>query len=189
MRSCRGILLILVLTAAIPRSLWAETSVPLDLQVELLWKVVRFERGFVERGRDVITLVLVVRPGSPESARAAARLAKLLERSGEVARKPVNVVLHSYASAAQLKAEVLAASAQLVYLTPGLDSEIPAIAGALSGVPVIIVSTDGDQVELGVVLAFALVSGRPRIALNLGQARRQGLDFNSDLFRLARVIR
>lgn len=165
-----------------------ETTVPVDLQVDLMRRVVRFERGFAGRGGAEVKLILVQRgSGSPDPV--AAQLGKALEGAKEIGGKPLKIVAHRFSSAATLKKAVAAESAQLVYLTPGMEAEMEGIAAALAGVQVITISTDGDQVDRGAVLGFELVSARPKIALNLGQARKQGLDFNSDLFRLARVVK
>lgn len=163
----------------------AETTVPLELQVDLMRRVVRFERGFAGRAGEQVKLLLV----APGRGAVAPQLGKALEAVKEIAGKPIQVSTHRFSTAADLKGAVTREGAQIVYLPPGLLAETPAIAAALGGVPVITVCTDGDQVEHGAVLGFELVSARPKIVLNLGQARRQGLDFNSDLFRLARVIK
>ena len=186
--ACRRALVLAALLAS-PTAARAETTVPLDLQVDLLWKVVRFERGLLDRAGPKVTLMLVLRPGNATSSRSGAQLEKALERVKEIGGKPVRIVLHPYTSIPALKAAVAAEGAQLVYLTPGFDTDVPVMAGALAGVPVITIATDGDQVERGVILGFELVSAKPRISLNVGQAKRQGLDFNSDLFRLVKVVK
>lgn len=166
----------------------AETTVPLELQVDLLRRVVRFERGFAARARDQVKVLVVVRPRSGDSESTAASLSKALEAARDIAGKPIQVSLHRFSSAALLKKAVLGAGAQIAYLPPGLEDDMDAIAAGLAGVPVITIATDGEQVDRGAVLGFELVSARPKIALNLGQARRQGLSFEADLLRLARVV-
>jgi hypothetical protein len=175
-----------VLSASAPAALvHAETTVPLELQVDLMRRVVRFERGFASRAGEQVKFLLV----TPGKGTAAPQLGKALEDAKEIAGKPIRISTHRFSTAAALKGAVAKEGAQIVYLSPGLEAEMSAIAAALGGVPVITISTDGDQVERGAVLGFELVSARPKIVLNLGQARRQGLDFNSDLFRLARIIK
>ena len=176
LRRLIGIATMLGALCAAASSAWCETMVPLDLQVELLRKVVRFERGFVERAGGQVTILLVVRGGDPNSERAGAQLARAFENAKEIAGKPIKVVRQGWSSAASLKKAVAAANAQLVYLTPGFEAEAGNIAGALAGVAAITVSTDGEQVDHGIVLGFELVSARPKIALNLGQAKKQSLD-------------
>ncbi|HZS42436.1 MAG TPA: YfiR family protein [Polyangia bacterium] len=167
----------------------AETTVPIDLQVELLRKVVRFERGFASRAGARVGVLLVVLPDSAASERAASQIAKALERSPEIAGKPIKLTVHRYASPSALKRSIAQESASIVYLTPGPDGELAAIASALEGVQVVTISTDGDQVDRGIVLGFELVSAHPKIDLNITQARKQGLDFDSDLLRLAKVVK
>lgn len=166
----------------------ADTTVPLELQVDLLRRVVRFERGFAARAGAEVKILVVSRPGDAESERSAATLGKALESARDIAGKPLRVVTHSYSGAAALKKAAQGAGAQIVCLAAGLEGELEAIAAALATLPVLSVTTDGDQVGRGAVLGFALVSARPKIILNLPQARRQGLDFEADLLRLARVL-
>ena len=45
----------------------------------------------------------------------------------------------------------------------------------------------GD-VPKGIVLSFDLVSGKPKIVVHLGQAKRQDVQFKAELLKLARVI-
>ncbi|HYU16258.1 MAG TPA: YfiR family protein [Candidatus Acidoferrum sp.] len=164
-------------------------SVPFELQADLMKKVVRFERGFVARCGPEVDLLLVMRDGDTRSERAAAQLAPALRALGAIAGKPVVLAVLRYSTAAALKDAVVRGRVDLIYLTPGLEPDVSAIAATLEGVPVITVAGDGGEVDHGAVLGFELVSARPRISINLGQARKQGLDFNSDLFRLARVVR
>ena len=167
----------------------ADPTVPLDLQVDLLRKVVRFERGFGSRGAAQVTLLLVGRPHDADGERAAAQIAGAVARAPEIAGRPVKVVAHDYSSPEALRRVVSDGGVQLVYLLPGLHGDIAAIAAALDGLATITVSTDGEEVERGAVLGFELASAHPKIVLNLGQARKQRLDFDSDLFRLARIVR
>jgi hypothetical protein len=167
----------------------AETTVPLDLQVDLLQRVIRFERGLPGRAGAQVNLAVVSRSGNSGSEKTAAQLAKALEKVTELAGKPTKVTTISVANAGALKQAIGSGSLHIVYLAPGFEKDLAAIAAALEGQPVITLSTDGDQVDAGAVMGFELVSAKPRIVLNLGQAKKQGLDFNSDLFRLARVVK
>jgi hypothetical protein len=166
----------------------AEITVPLELQIDLARKVVHFERGFVERAGAQVKVLLIARTGNATSERVAEQLANQLAQS-QVAGKPVALLRGGYQNAAALRKSVVDQRVVLLFLAPGLELEMPGIAAALAGIPVITVGTDGDMVDQGAILGFDLVSARPRISVNLGQARKQQLDFNSDLFRLARVVK
>jgi hypothetical protein len=166
----------------------ADTTVPLDVQAELLCKVLRFERGLVERAGPEIHMILVDLPGNPKSGHAAKQLTQALGHA-QVAGKKVRVIRHHYTSPDELKRAIVSERAQVAILTPGFAAQLPRIAAGLVGIRVITMSTDADLVPLGVVLGFELVSSRPKIAINLTRAKQQNLDFNSDLFRLAKVFK
>ncbi len=173
---------------AAPATASAETTVPVDLQVDLLMRVMRFERGVREHGGVPAKLLLVVNPASSASTRAGAQVEKAVSRSRD-AGKWLTLVKHAYSSPAALKKAIAQEGVRLVYLTPGMEGDLAAIADALAGTPAVTVHTDGDQVERGAVLGFELAAARPRIVLNLAQAQKQGLEFDADLFQVARVIK
>jgi hypothetical protein len=174
-------------TASNVRGALADVTVPLEIQADLLCKVVRFERQFVQRAGAEIKILIVDREANRKSVQAAKQLEQALGRV-EIAGKKVKTVIVHYTAAASLKQAVAGESAAILFLTPGFESQLKDIATSLEGVRVITVSTDGDQVPGGVVLGFELVSSHPKIVINLAQAKKQKLDFNSDLFRLAKVF-
>jgi hypothetical protein len=166
-----------------------EVTVPAELQVQLLGRVVRYEHGFAAHGTDPVHVLLVERPHHAESQRVAAQLAAALGHSADLGGRPVTVVRLEYTSASALRAETQRASATIVYLAGGLASEIGGIATSLSGMGVITVSAVGADVDQGAVLGFELASSRPQIAVNLPRATEQQLHFSAQFLRLARVVR
>lgn len=179
---------LLVLLATWGRPVAAETSVPIDLQVDLLRKLVRFERGFVARAGGSVVVLIVTRASDPVSVRVVAQMREAFSRINDIAGRPIRLVTEEYTSPKLLRTKVDAENASLVIVPPGLAGELGAIAPAFAGRTSITMTTDGDQVSSGAVVGFELVSSKPKIVLNLGQARRQHLDFDSDLFRLCKVI-
>ena len=164
-----------------------EVAVPIRLQLELLERVVRYERGFASASTPVHVLV-VGRNGSAESARTTAQLLAGLRQSRRLGGRPMDVTQVSYTNAAALRSEVRRVDADVLYLGARLDGEIPLIAAALSGTTLITVSAVAADVDRGMVLGFELVSSRPRIVVNLTAARASGLRFNAQFLRLARIV-
>jgi hypothetical protein len=76
-----------------------------------------------------------------------------------------------------------------VFLGPGLESEMARVRAALTGLDVISVAASREYVPLGAVLGFELASGKPRILVNLPQARKQNVDFRADVLKMMRVYR
>jgi hypothetical protein len=176
-----------VMTAGLARG--DEVTVPATLQVQLLGRVVRYERSFAARPTEPAHVLIVVRARSPESLRIASQITSALSQSPQLGGRNVTVGRVDFVSAAALRAEVERSHATIAYLTAGLAGEIEGIAAALSGLSVMTVSAVGGDVDHGAVLGFELASSRPQIAVNLGTASDQGLQFSAQLLRLARVVR
>ena len=164
-----------------------EVAVPIRLQLELLERVVRYERRFASASTPVHVLV-VGRNNSAESARVTAQLLVGLRQSRRLGGRPMDVTQVSYTSATALRSEVRRVDANILYLGARLDGEVPLIAAALSGMTLITVSAVAADVDRGMVLGFELVSSRPRIVVNLSAARASGLRFNAQFLRLARIV-
>jgi hypothetical protein len=58
----------------------------------------------------------------------------------------------------------------------------------LVGLYIISVSPVPEDVARGIVLGFEVVSGKPKLLVNLPRARQQNVAFKPELLRLARVI-
>ena len=162
-------------------------AVPVDLQIELLGRVAPYERGLARGGGDLRVLVVSKR-GHAVSTRTTAQVVAALRRTGTMLDRPIRIDELVFESASQVLAAATSRSASMVYVTPGLEDAIPALRDAFAGHRILTVSAVGDHVAQGVVLGFEIASSRPRIVVNLTQARRQQLDFSAQLLRLARVV-
>jgi hypothetical protein len=189
MRSCALVLFAVLVAMSAGLAHGDEVRVPADLQVELLGRIVRYERSFAARTSETAHVMVVSRPRDAESQRVAAQLAAAITGSLELGGRRATVARSEFSSAAAMRAEVEQSGAAIVYLAPGLSHEMANIAAALAGIPVITVSAVGGDVDHGAVLGFELVSSRPQIAVNLGRATAQRLQFGAQFLRLARVVR
>jgi hypothetical protein len=93
----------------------------------------------------------------------------------------------TYSSASALAELVRAKRAAIVYLGPGLDKHVPPIRDALSSLDVLSVGAIPSYVPAGIVLGFDLVSGRPKLLIQLSQARRQNVAFPASVLNLMKV--
>lgn len=166
-----------------------ELNVPISVQVDLLGRILYYERGLQNRPEDQLSVLVLVRARNNESLRAAGQLEAQLERAKTLGGKKLSYRRVSFESAAQVRKAVLAERAYLLYLTPGLDDELGNVAAGLKGITVLTVSTLAGAVQGGTVLGFELVSSKSRIVVNLTRARAQNLDFSAQLLRIAQVIK
>lgn len=162
--------------------------VPPELQVELLAKVARYDRNFAARVGDEVRVLVVHAPGNSESTRVANELIAALgnvPRLGGVAHRSE---LYAFSTEEALLATVRERRVAVVLFAPEFAAQAPALARAFSGCDCLTVSSTPAGVRDGLVLGFDLVSGKPRMLFNLGQARRQGADFRSELLQLMTVF-
>ncbi len=163
-------------------------EVPIRLQAELLAKVVAYDRNYAERARGRATVLVLVKGGDAESARVGeqikAELAVLADLGG---LSHVEELVH-YSGAASVAELVKSRGAAVLFLSVGLADETSAIARALEGVSILSVASAASYVERGAVLGFEAESGRPKLVVNLEQARRQKVAFKPEVLKLARVV-
>ncbi|HVU05652.1 MAG TPA: YfiR/HmsC family protein [Polyangiaceae bacterium] len=172
------------------RTLNAQSGgVPAGLQAELLAKLVSYDRNFKDRAGDRVRTVVVVRKDQAQSKLSGAAMKLALSELEQIGGLPHEETLMEYQNAAALAAACRANRIALVYLTPGLSSEVPAIREALAGVDVLSVSAEPLDVKEGIVLGFELESGKPKILLNLPQSRRQNVQFRAEAMKLMEVYR
>jgi hypothetical protein len=164
-------------------------EVPVRLQAELLAKVAAYDRGFAERARGRALCLVVVKPGDAESERVGEQIVSELRVLSHVGGLPHAVEVVRFVSASSLAELCRARSAAVVYFSTRLGEQIGAIAAALDGTSVLSVAVAAPYVPSGAVLGFDAESGKPRLVVNLVQARRQKVAFKPELLKLARVMK
>jgi hypothetical protein len=164
-----------------------EASVPVELQLQLLDRVVRYERGWSSR-TDAVRVLVLRRAGFAESERVSAQALQWLARTGRLGGRAVTPIDHAYEGATPLGAHCEREGVSLVYVTPGLGAEVAAIARVLAARSILAVAAVGADVDRGAMVGFELAGARPRIAVHLPSLRAANLRFDPQFLRLARVI-
>lgn len=162
-------------------------TAPVNVQAQILARILPFERGFQGRAGASVVVLIVRRRTDPDSSSTALQMMKALSDIGAIADKPLTPTVIDYASASALGTECKARRAMVLYLTPNLSSEIGGIASALVGSAILSVAAVESDVARGAVLGIEVSAGKPRMSINLAQARAQKLDFPSQLLKLARI--
>lgn len=161
--------------------------VPAGAQAELLAKLVGFDRNFAARAGGKAVIILTAMPGDAESMSTVLEMKAALSRLPTVGNLPHEELIVSHTSASALADLVRSKHAAIVYLGPGLDKQVPAIRDALSSLDVLSVGAIPSYVPGGIVLGFDLVSGRPKLLIQLAQARKQNVAFPASVLNLMKV--
>jgi hypothetical protein len=169
-------------------ALAVEPEVPIRLQVSLLDRVIPFDRNFGIRVHGKLSALVVMEAADPDSTRVAAQLVNELGALPTLGNYPALVARLAFGGVPALVEECKRLRAGVVYFTPGLSATIERLAAALDGLRVLSVGSLPEQAKSGLVLSFAVRSGKPRVLVNLKQARLQEVDFRADFLRMAEVI-
>jgi len=162
-------------------------TAPPPVQARLLARVVPFDRGFSHKVKNEVVVMLVSKADDAESTRAALHLRKALEDIGEIGGHPVRMKQIVFAGSDALVGAAKGSKVNVLYVSSGLSAEVAAIAQRLQGTGILSVAAIESDVPRGMVLGVALANGKPRMGINLKQARAQKVDFPASLLKLARV--
>jgi len=165
------------------------TRIPTQLQARLLDKVVKYDRNLRARAKGRVKVLVVMRRGDAESERTGQLLLHSLGELSNIGGLPHEVQAGWYSSAAALRKLVQDDHLSMIYLAPGLGSEVSNIARAVAGLDVLTVSADPSDVPNGIVLGFDLVSGKPVPLVLLPAAKRQHVAFSPQALKLMKVYR
>lgn len=165
-----------------------EATVPAQLQASLLARAASYDRNFGKRAEGKAK-IFIVTSGTPASAQFFGQLRQALAQENAVGGLPHEEVEVPFTGAAALAAKVKAERPAVVFVAVGLpETDVKAAVAALSGVDVLTATANPAHVAAGISLGFDLVSGKPRLLVNLKQAQKQSVAFGADLLRLAQVV-
>ncbi|MBI5547773.1 MAG: DUF4154 domain-containing protein [Deltaproteobacteria bacterium] len=166
-----------------------EATVPVAVQMDLLAKLIVYDRNLANRGGDQVVTLILVKSGHDESARAGAQALRTLGQKDEIALRRHAEELVTFVDAATLAQSCRTLRASVVYVTPGFsDAELSAIGRSLTGISVISAGAVASSARKGLVLSFDLVSGKPKLLIALGQAEKQQVSLSANVLRLMQVL-
>jgi hypothetical protein len=167
----------------------AETpSVPLQLQVELSTKIVEYVQTPPISSLSLVRIGIIVKASSPESMRAGAELKAAFDRVTTLAGRAHEQSLIAWPGAGVVAEQVRRQGLTILYLTPGLDTEVAPLSSALVGLPVVTITAIDSFVASGALVGFELLSGHPKMIFNLRQARRQQVVLRAAVMKLMRIV-
>jgi hypothetical protein len=170
-------------------SAWADNpAVPLQLQADLTIKVMAYAESPAIKAVDVLRIGIVTKGGNADSTQAGAVLKGALDRVDAMGGLAHEQSILQWVDAPHLVEESRRRSLFVLYLMPGLDGEVAAIARALQGIQVITVAATDSYLPDGAILGFELVSGHPKMVFNMTQARQQHVVFRSAVMKLMRIV-
>jgi len=161
---------------------------PAPQQATLLLRILAFDRKLAARAAGSVTVAIIYKEGTARSETAMSQLAAALEeaaRKNTVAGLPVKVARVPFS--AHLEADLQGASA--AYLCPGLEDSLSAIVRATQARKALTFSSSEEYLAEGTSIALVTRETKLAIVVNLPNSRGEGADLDSNLLRIAEVIR
>ncbi len=166
-----------------------DVVVPVPLQIKLLVKVAGYDKNLPARAGKKVKVHVSAKAKDQDAQRIAAAAVAALAEHDSIAGLPIEVSSSAFASGADLKKLIQKEKLAIVYLATGLSAaEVDGVASALEGVDVLSASAAPGDVARKIVLGFDLVSGKPKLLVHLGQAKKQNVALSADVLKLAKVV-
>lgn len=164
-------------------------SLPADMQMALISKIMRFDRHLERYGGEVV-LAFVYQAGNRESNRVASELSEAARDMHGIgpARQTFRTVLLPYRLGTDLRAELKREGVDLVYLAPMRAVDLKQLVEQAHGAGILTISGEAEPIEAGVAIGLQERGPRPAVSIRLASSRRVGSDFDSRLLALADVL-
>lgn len=167
----------------------AETAiVPVKLQAALTSRLIEYLQEPPIREAGAVRVGILAKSSSTDSLRAAAEFKGELSRFDTIAGLPHAEASIEWSNANSLVEESRRGDLRIIYLAPGLESELPSIVAALEGKQIVTIAGDPSYVKRGAILGFDLVEARPKMVFNERQATKQNVKFKSQVMKLMRIV-
>jgi hypothetical protein len=166
----------------------ADGHVPVNLQAQLVSRLGSFDRNFQARAGALARVLVMHKGGDEESKFSATSFAKAVTDAKQIGGISVAVEEAEFTDARTLGTRCRAEKISLLYLSDGLEAQMPLIAAALDGADVLSIGASGKHAESGAVVGFDLVEARPKLVLNLRSAKAQNVSFKAELLKLGRIV-
>ena len=169
----------------------AAPEVPPDRQVLILSRALAYDTNLKQRAGPELAVAVLSRPGHLESETVAAAMTRAWKSLGNIKVQglPVRTVPLSFTGVEPLRAAVTREGIDALYVTPGLEPDIPAIITIARQRHMTTMASRPQMVERGLALGVFAIDLKPTILINLPAARSESATFAPDLLRLAKVLR
>jgi hypothetical protein len=180
---------LLAMVCAVPLVRADRVDGKLEAAVHL--KVLGYDRGLKKRGNPskIVIGVLYKDGGDSEKVEKEMVLAfRDMAKQLKIQGLPVEVVAIPY-KVDTLAADLASAGVNIIYVSPGLESERAKIHVAATARGAATICSDRELVKQGVAIGVFLKDKKAAIAVNIKAARELGMDLDSALFSVAEVFK
>lgn len=174
-----------------PRPAAAEQmAVPADLQIQLILKILTYDRQFEAKSGGGVNIGIVYSPADPESSKATDEIQSTLYKfQGKTVKKlPLDYRLIEYTNAASLEKVLKSARINVLYVSPGNARNLQSLIALSQSLRITTTTGVPDYVKKGVAVGIGVRQDKPQILINLPASKSEGSEFDASLLRIATVV-
>jgi hypothetical protein len=185
------VLVALLLVLGGPAPVVGQPDLPPERQVPILTRALAYDENLRSRAGDELVVAILAKAGSKTSEQTAEAVGKAFSGLAgiKVQGLPLRSARVNFSNAANLAGAVQKDGIDVIYICPGLDSELAGILEVARTSHVLSMGSREEYINKGASLGVFLISSKPTICVNLAASKAEGAAFGSDLLRLAKVIR
>lgn len=167
-----------------------EIEVPINVQYVLLHKILAFDRNLKERVGKELVIGIIFQSNFRYSLNFKDELGEVIAKSqtGKLVDIPVRYVTIAWTENLNLSEYGAKNKIDIFYVAPLRAVEIKTITAASQAQKILTFTGVPAYVDAGVAVGVGAKGESPRIIINLPSAKAEGVEFSSQLLKLAKVI-
>jgi hypothetical protein len=161
-----------------------------DVMAAILLRALAYDRQFKARVGDAVTVGVVFLPSDAGSQAAKGEIVSALNAwaTRKLDGLPIGVVALPFVDVVGLGAAVRQ-GIDFLFVTRGLGAKLEDIQKVSRAARIPTLAYERDFVERGLAVAVIVVSGKPKLVINLAGSRSEGMDMPATVLQLAEVIK
>jgi hypothetical protein len=181
----------LLLSLCISATHAEDDPVPVEVQLALFAKIISFDRNLKARVGNEIILGIVYENDFRTSLNVKDAFLESMDafHIKQVAGIPIRCVPLAINSERDFGLTVMRSKVNLLYVTPLRAIDMDEITVVTRARQILSLASVPEYVESGLAIGIGTKGEKPLILINIGAAKAEGSDFNSQLLKLAKVIR
>ena len=186
----RFVSLLILLSLFSSVSLAQEMPVPVDIQYQLLLKILTFDRNLHSRTGDTLVIGIVHQKYFRTSLNVKEELMQIFDASDtpEIDSIPVACVPLPIQTLTGFDSLLAQTKIDIIYIAPLRGVDVSTLASICQSRNIVTFSGVPEYMDYGATIALDTQGDNPKILINLNAAKKIGVNFNSQLLKLSKII-
>lgn len=185
-KSCLIILSMFLVTSEL---ISQKMEIPVEIQVPMFLKILTFDRNLEKRSGEKFTIGIVYQSGYKESFNTKDKFIESLDKTSikKVKDIPINLISIDV-DKNNIENFVFKNEVDALYIAPLRAYDVKDIIKVSQKNKIVTMTGVIEQINLGISIGLGTKGNKPLIIINLRSARLEGVDFSSQLLKLAKII-